>query len=65
MKKRDYYILAILACLVIYAALNRRSIGTCGAEKLNGLVKQNASTKVLMTKDSLASAPFKVNKAEI
>ncbi|WP_120272950.1 hypothetical protein [Mangrovibacterium diazotrophicum] len=66
MKKRDYYILAILACLVVYAALHRKSFAEEGANKINNLLKQNASTEAMSSPtDSLISRSMDVRKGEI
>ncbi|PTN08676.1 hypothetical protein [Mangrovibacterium marinum] len=64
MKKRDYYILAFLACLVVYAMLNRRSFAESNAQQPNKLESQNAANSAA-SPDSLQTIPLKVNKAEI
>ncbi|WP_372775808.1 hypothetical protein [Mangrovibacterium sp.] len=65
MKKRDFYILAILAGIVIYASLHRRSYAEKSADKFDNLLKQNASTEAFSVNDSLRSEPMRVIKAEI
>ncbi|MFV0377434.1 MAG: hypothetical protein ACK5JD_09050 [Mangrovibacterium sp.] len=65
MKKRDYYILAILACLVIYAVVNRGSECKRETGKIEGLVKQNTSLRVANSSDSLNVVPVRLIKAEI
>jgi len=66
MKKRDYYILAILACLIAYAALHRKSFAEESASKINNLLKQNISSEAMSSPaDSLRSQDLDVRKAEI
>jgi len=66
MKKRDYYILAILACLVVYAALHRKSFAEESASKINNLLKQNVSTEALSSPaDSLRAQSMDLRKGEI
>ncbi|WP_163709529.1 hypothetical protein [Mangrovibacterium lignilyticum] len=66
MKKRDYYILAILGCLIVYAALHRRSFAEQGVSKIDTILKQNQNTEALSSaKDSLKSENLRFMKAEI
>jgi hypothetical protein len=64
MKKRDYYILAFLACLVIYAMLNRRSFAERSTERIDKLSPQNAEAYPAAN-DSLQTTALEVSEAGI
>ncbi len=67
MKKRDYYILAILAGLILYSALHRNLNSEKAADKIDDLLNHDKGQKVLSTvKDtSTASVTAKIIRAEI
>lgn len=48
--------MAILACLIVYACLNRKSYGGRGNTKIDTLMKQNSS-EVRPAADTLALTP--------
>jgi len=66
MKKRDYFILGILVCIVLYAALHRRAFTEKGADKINNLLNQGASSEAyIKAKDSIRIQNMEVQKGEI
>jgi len=67
MKKRDFYILAFLSCLVIYAMLHRHSYAENQPAKIEQAMKKSTDTESLSAfkKDTIRSEKTAVNRAGI
>jgi len=64
MKKRDYYFLALLFCLIIYATLQRTYNNKMEKNRLEELQKPQANIKVQsLETDSISSNASAVIKA--
>ena len=66
MKKRDYYILGLLACLVVYASLNRNGRVNAKPEPAGSKWEQSVNTQENAAKpDSIRENAAPVIKAGV
>ncbi|WP_423130429.1 hypothetical protein [Gaoshiqia sp. Z1-71] len=66
MKKRDYYILGLLACLVVYASLNRNGSVNAKPDPASSKWEQSVNTQDHAAKpDSIREKAVNVIKAGV
>ncbi|MGQ7868444.1 hypothetical protein [Sunxiuqinia sp. sy24] len=66
MKKRDYYILGLLTCMVIYSALNRKTV--LSDSEINSIGIQEPHDEMLihpMQRDSAHHTTNQIIEAEV
>ena len=65
MKKRDFYIMGLLVCMIGYAACHRNDASVTANNNPNKIGKQDIKTNPIEKPDSIADATIKIIKAGI
>ncbi len=65
MKKRDFYIMGLLVCMIGYAACNRNDASVTANNNPSKIEKQQIETNQIEKSDSIADATVKIIKAGI